>query len=271
VLPVPLTRPLALEALEDRLAPATWGNPWPDGAHLTLSFAPDGTSVGNRVSVLHQALSGTGTEAWQREILRAFQTWAVQANLNIGLVGDDGSAFGSPGRPQGDDRFGDIRLAGYAMSSEVMALASPFDAAAGTWAGDVKLNTAYNFGLGQSNVDLFTALLHEAGHVFGLDHDDDAHSAIAARYHGAVAGLSASDIVHIRELYGARAADHYDAARNNGTLGTASTLSLLAQGDGSLGLRTEADVTSSADVDFSTTPRAALSARQPRAPPARTW
>src|SRR5688500_1095339 len=189
----------AFELLEERCVPATWGNPWPDGANLTLSFAPDGTSVGDRVTALYQALSAVApTAAWQSEVLRAFQTWAVQANINIGLVGDDGSPFGSPGRPQGDDRFGDIRIGGYAMSPEVMALASPFDAAAGTWAGDVKLNTSYRFGLGgDGDVDLFTALLHEAGHVFGLDHDENPGSALAERYHGVVTGLTASDIVHI--------------------------------------------------------------------------
>jgi hypothetical protein len=243
----------SFELLEDRSVPATWGNPWPDGSNLTLSFAPDGTTVGDRVSALFQALNAAApTAAWQREILRAFQTWAVQANINIGLVADDGSPFGSPGRPQGDDRFGDIRLGGYAMSPEVMALASPFDAAAGTWAGDVKLNTSYLFGMaGKGEIDLFTALLHEAGHVFGLDHNhEDPNSALAERYHGAVSGLTPSDIVHIRELYGARSADRFDAAWSNGSRSAASGLSLLKHGDGSLGIRIAADVTSHKDVDF---------------------
>jgi hypothetical protein len=247
-------RPLTLEFLEDRLAPATWGNPWPDGAHLTLSFAPDGTAVGPRSSILSEALAGLGSAAWQREILRAFQTWAVQANLNIGLVADNGAPLGSPGRPQGDDRFGDLRIAGYDMSREVIAIASPFDAAAGTWAGDVKLNTAYLFGLaGSGEIDLFTALLHEAGHTFGLDHnDEEADSAIAEHYHGAVSGLSAGDIANIRALYGARAPDRFDAAGNNGTLGAASSLSMLKDGNGALGIRIEADVTSDSDADYYT-------------------
>jgi hypothetical protein len=41
---------LRVEVLEDRCVPATWGNPWPDANHLTLSFAPDGTQVGNNTS-----------------------------------------------------------------------------------------------------------------------------------------------------------------------------------------------------------------------------
>ena len=41
----------------------------------------------------------------------AFQTWAVQTNLNIGLVADGGQPLGTNGAVQGDARFGDIRVA----------------------------------------------------------------------------------------------------------------------------------------------------------------
>src|SRR4051794_33869189 len=69
---------LALERLEDRLTPATYGSPWPDATHLTLSFAPDGTAAGGGTSVLFHTLNArAATAVWQREVLRAFQTWAV--------------------------------------------------------------------------------------------------------------------------------------------------------------------------------------------------
>ncbi|MBI3406954.1 MAG: matrixin family metalloprotease [Planctomycetes bacterium] len=251
------TRSLQLEQLEDRCVPATWGNPWPDGAHLTLSFAPDGTAIGDRMNLLSRALNGTApTAAWQREILGAFQTWAVQANLNIGLVADSGDPLGAAGRPQGDPRFGDIRVAGYAMSPEVMALTSPFEVAGGTWSGDVKLNTAYDFALasqgnlGAGDVDLFTVFLHEAGHAFGLDHSLDPASVMEEGYSGLMTGLSASDIAHIQALYGARSADRFEGAAGNDQMKAASTLSLLSQSDGVLGLRVEADITSIDDVDY---------------------
>src|SRR5437899_4335729 len=96
------SRPLCLELLEDRITPATFGYAWPDGSHLTLSFAPDGTAVGGTTSNLQQTLNAVApTAAWEREILRAFQTWAVQTNVNIGVVADQGLALGSSGRPQG--------------------------------------------------------------------------------------------------------------------------------------------------------------------------
>src|SRR5438067_10773554 len=73
----PRQSPLGLERLEDRDVPAVFGTPWPDGQHLTLSFAPDGTAVDGRASTLTTTLNGQTLGAnWQREILRAFQTWA---------------------------------------------------------------------------------------------------------------------------------------------------------------------------------------------------
>ena len=38
-------RRLVVEILEDRAVPATFGVPWNDPGHLTLSFAPDGTAT----------------------------------------------------------------------------------------------------------------------------------------------------------------------------------------------------------------------------------
>src|SRR4051794_6916313 len=111
---------LALTRLETRTNPAIWGNPWPDAAHLTLSFAPDGTAVADRTSSLFAALDAVAPRSlWQREILRAFQTWAVTANINLSLAGDGGQSFGVTGSPQGDARFGDVRLAGYAMGTGI--------------------------------------------------------------------------------------------------------------------------------------------------------
>jgi hypothetical protein len=105
-------RLLCLEALEDRITPASFGFPWPDAQHLTLSFVPDGTVVGNSTSNFFQkAGSPTTATAWEMEILRAFQTWAVQTHVSISLVPDTGAALGTPGLLEGDPRFGDIRIA----------------------------------------------------------------------------------------------------------------------------------------------------------------
>ena len=75
---------LGIERLEDRAVPAVWGNAWADPGQMTISFAPDGTDVNGAKSQLFQELGGLGTSTWQSEVLRAFQTWAVHANVNIG-------------------------------------------------------------------------------------------------------------------------------------------------------------------------------------------
>ena len=48
------SRPLIVETLEDRIARAAIGLPWRDPTHLTLSFAPDGTSIAGDSSDLFQ-------------------------------------------------------------------------------------------------------------------------------------------------------------------------------------------------------------------------
>src|SRR5688572_6991349 len=91
-----------LERLEDRAVPALFGTPWIDGGHLTLSFVRDGTPVDGVGSSLSQTLPGPEA-VWQGEVLRAVQTWAAQANLNVAVVGEVGGVpLGASGATQGD-------------------------------------------------------------------------------------------------------------------------------------------------------------------------
>ena len=91
-----------LEQLEDRLTPSIFGQPWPDPGHLTLSFAPDGTNAGGAPSGLFNLLNAQdSTPNWETAILRAFQTWAVNTNVNVGLVNDGGLALGTVGGGKG--------------------------------------------------------------------------------------------------------------------------------------------------------------------------
>jgi hypothetical protein len=207
-------RPLKLECLEDRDVPSAnvWGVPWPDGQHLTLSLAPDGTNisgVGSTLSSVVLAEAGSGGEL---ALLEAFQTWAQYANINFGLVGDGGEAFGIGKAIQDDPRFGDIRIGAIPLASDVVAITSPFDYF-NEYSGDVVLNSAQPIG---STYNLYTVALHEAGHALGLPDNNDPTSVMYEYYNGTNGSLSASDIAAIQSLYGPRGSN----ATNN-SFGTA--------------------------------------------------
>ena len=224
------SRRLCVEVLEDRLTPATWGIAWPNPQHLTLSFVPDGTAVSNAPSTLFQSLNANAqAAAWQAEILRAFQTWAINANINIAVVPDGGQPLGASGASQGDPRFGDIRIAMAPLNSTTdLADASGYDLSGSTWGGDVVFNSRYNFGInGSGQYDLYTVALHEAGHVFGFgDETTDPQSANYAIYTGPRTGLSSQDIAALQSLYGGpRTPD----TQNNTSLATALNLTNAGQ------------------------------------------
>jgi len=224
------SRILRVESLERRDTPATVGNPWADSTALTLSFADDGIEIGDLKSLLSKTMNKAGNdEVWQREILRAFQTWAVQTNANIAVVDDEKLAFGTPGERQGDLRFGDIRIGAAPISNDSLANAVPPDAGIGTWSGDVVFNSRKKFAIDPTSpnvgYDLYTTTLHEAGHVFGLDHSSDPDSALGEEYAGTMGGLSANDIANLRAIYGNRTTDRYEGSSGNETFETATVLS----------------------------------------------
>ncbi|HEX3152129.1 MAG TPA: matrixin family metalloprotease, partial [Gemmataceae bacterium] len=200
--------PLRCQELESRDVPATFGTPWPDGQQLSLSFAPDNTSIAGYSS----DLSDLGSAAIM-QMLTAFQTWAMQANLNVGLVADDGSRFGIGGPVQGDPRFGDIRIGGLPLLADVLAITAPYNLY-DNYSGDVVVNTA---AYGSSGPDLYTVILQEAGHALSVGNSSDPSSVMYEFYQGPRSGLAAGDVASIRGLYGARPADAFEGTTGNST------------------------------------------------------
>ena len=238
---------LSIERLEDRRVLTEFGVPWPEPSHLTLSFVPDGTMEGNYASNLFATLNAQmPTRAWQEDILQAFQTWAVQSNINIGLVADGGEPFGTLGLKQSDPRFGDIRIGAFPMGADVLAVSNPYNPfVASTLVGDVFLNSADVFTAAGANstYDLFSVALHEAGHVFGFPDNLDPTSVEYETY-PAADSLSAADVAGLQALYGAPKAEPFD-----GTLATATPLQFSAPGYNWASATIAADIGSLSDVD----------------------
>ena len=234
----------ALEPLEGRCVPAQFGVPWSDPGHLTISFAPDGTDIAGRPSDLFGALDATQPAAdWQQQILRAFQAWAVVANINFAVVPDDGAPFGTPGPDQGDKRFGDIRIGALPLSPESVSISVPHDPfLSGTLSGDVLLNSRDTFGPGGD--DLTAVLLHEVGHVLGLDESADPASVLFPSLDNAKTSLAPSDIRAVQALYGTRAPDPFGGPGGQTSTAIAEAVPVPAGYDGSAPLVVYGDVAS---------------------------
>ncbi|HTK75715.1 MAG TPA: matrixin family metalloprotease [Gemmataceae bacterium] len=244
---------LSLQWLEDRRTPAAFGIPWHDATHLTLSFVPDGTAIAGHQSTLFQTLDQQmSTADWQRTIARALQTWADVTNLSVGVVADGGQPLGAPGLLQGDARFGDIRVGAQTMSSSAISVSIPPDPAlSGTWAGDVLLNSNYTYDGKQA--DLYSVMLHEFGHAFGLDENDDPNSVMYTRFSGVRTGLSSGDIAAIQTLYGVRAPDSNEGSSGNDSPNKAMQIPFSQTSGGYTGatpLVMFGDVSTNKDVDY---------------------
>jgi hypothetical protein len=243
-------RTLSVERLEDRAVPATFGLPWADPSRVSLSFAPDTAAIAGRTSNLFASLNqDRSPNEWQLDILRAFYAWSSVSNIDIAVTPDSGAAFGTPGRLQGDPRFGDIRIGGNRMSSDVLAVTSPPDPAlAGTMAGDVFLNTTYRYK--DTPYNLHTIMLHEAGHALGLDHSTNPNSPMYPRFNNPKTTLTGGDIQAIRTLYGPRQNDRFEGSSGNGSFGTASGIPVPTGYTGTTPLLAFGDIKTAGDADI---------------------
>jgi hypothetical protein len=204
--------------------------------------------VGNQPSVLFQTLDAQRPAAdWQAEILSAFQAWAVNAHINFGVKPDDGEPLGVPGPDQEDPRFGDVRIGAVPLSPEVLSISVPHDPfLSGTWSGDILLNSTVAF---DQTADLFPVLLHEVGHVLGLDHSSDPSSVMFETLNNQRTELAPSDIAAVQSQYGARGQDQYEGHGGNETLATATVMPTPAGYDGTTPLLLYADISTASDVD----------------------
>lgn len=222
----------SLETLEDRRLLAAFETPWPNARNLTVSFPADGATVDGQVSTLHETLDAVAERSqWQELTLRAFQTWAYYADINIGLRNDHGDDFGAPGLLVGDPRFGEFRF-GAIPQSGALANSLPFQALAGTYGGDVLLNSDIDLtyhswddddddeapvqthGQNDPSYDLYSLLLHETGNALGIPDNELPWTVMFGQYTTPKGALSTHDLNAMIDLYGARS-DPYETTTND--------------------------------------------------------
>ncbi len=223
---------LRVENLEARLMPySVSGNAWLpyvqngttynlSSQRLTISFVPDGTllAVNNGVNVYSNLFATFNAKfgsaaTWENEILSAAQLWAQQANLNLTVVADNGTAAGGGKYEQGDPGMGDIRIGGYNFGNTKYLAGTYMPPSANTYsiAGDININTGMSFNI-NSNYDLQTVMIHEFGHALGLSHSAVSTANMYYSYKTIHRTLDPDDVSGIQAIYGARQADVYGGA-----------------------------------------------------------
>jgi hypothetical protein len=258
-------RPLRLEILESRRMLAVFGTPWPEPRSLTVSFPVEGAAIGGYTNVSRLVFDEVADRReWQEAVLRAFQTWAVETNLNIGLTTDRGDAFGAVGLAQGDPRFGDFRIGAFPQTG-VVANALPYQTRSGTWAGDVLFNSDTRFFLADWEdpdvpidvpepnergvaVDLFSVALHEAGNALGLPDVDQPAAVMHHTYLAPKGELTPADVDQIRGLYGGPRQDPYEP-QSNDSLMSATAIAGLSPSSASRVVTVRGSLNSTDDVD----------------------
>ncbi len=243
--------PISVERLEDRiLLFAVSGNAWPNKDLITISFMPDGTDLGGKVSNLQSTFNTKfgAAATWQNQILKAAQYWAQQTNINFTVVADNGAAAGSGSKQQGDPNFGDIRIGGFNFGNTNLAQAFlPPPINNYSIAGDIQINTATIFNVG-SQYDLFTVMVHEFGHSLGLNHGTATTACMYATYNGVDSALNADDISGIKAIYSAGAVRAADSQEANGSTTAAKVVTIDATSK--TAVVNNLDLTTSTDLDF---------------------
>jgi hypothetical protein len=139
------------------------------------------------------------------------------------------------------------------MSPDQLSISVPNDPTlSSSWGGDVLINSSDNFSSG--GFDLYSVMLHEAGHVFGLSDSTNSGSPMYDQYEDNQQ-LTSADIAALQALYGTRSLDPHEGSSGNDTINTATQIQFPGGYTGTTPLAAYGDIGSNSDVDvFSVKP-----------------
>jgi Matrixin/Repeat of unknown function (DUF5648) len=164
-------------------------NSGPGAGIPTANFLPNGTV----------AFSSFLNFDYEQIIRQALHDWAAVANIDFIEITDNGEKFNQPGETQYPNiRFGaGVLDVGPGAPDGAIGMATfPFTADPGI----VYINSATAF-----NPTLFyQTILHEVGHVLGLDHDVTNPAIMSPSPQPGVVTLQPDDITGIQAIYGAQ-------------------------------------------------------------------
>jgi hypothetical protein len=162
-----------------------WDGPGLGSASLTYSFGPMPPGV-EALQARQEAVRALAE--WSRAAAVSFrETTTRQAARNLDIffaTGEHGDPFPF--------------LAGTRTLAHAFYPAPPNPE---PLAGDIHVNTAFAWSIG-GTWDIFSVLLHEAGHSLGLGHSD-VPGAVMYPYYQSAQGLHADDVESIRRIYAA--------------------------------------------------------------------
>ncbi len=222
---------------------------WSTPSRLTLSFAADGTDISGHDSTLFSSFSSilNPTEI-EDLVIEAFQRWAELSSINVGIVDDDISIpFGTSGPTQTNFAIGDIRVGAVPMAGDVFAVAvSHTELLSGGWSGTLLFNSNAKIA---SSEQFFAVALHEAGHVFGLEHTNNENAVMHPT--ALNAEFDPEDIEKIQSLYGTRVLDQYDSGgESNNDEDSAVSIRNNGSINGSVPTIAFGDISGPSDVDY---------------------
>ena len=218
------------------------------GSRMTWSLMPDGTNLGgvtsNLASTLNQEL---GSGNWLHAFQDAFAQWENYGNFNFSQVGDNGSPLDSGNYQQGSPNFGDIRIGGYPMASNILAYTLlPPPNNGGSDSGDIFFNTAIPWKI-NNDYDLETVAIHEIGHDVGLGESSDVNASMYTYYNGVQQQLNTDDVDGVQAIWEPRKEDGLAAGNSNFTPTHAASITPFINGANDQIVLPNQDVASSAE------------------------